>query len=138
MGVTETPPEGVGALRERVNKHGWRLDTVDTRLDDGAEAFAKVRASIDDLREDQKPKPTPTWKVASVAIALAAMVIVWVWQAAKYPDREEFNAMHGEVQELKLKQVEMQANIEMIKASQDRSEKNIDKLLVRIPPRPLQ
>jgi len=79
---------------------------------------------------DAQPKP---WKVASVALGFVMMMLVWVWQAAKYPDRTEFNSVHSEVQELKLKQVEIRADVKSIKESQDRSEKDLRELLTRTP-----
>lgn len=129
MVSTDTPPEGIGALRERVQRHGYQIESIEKRLSDGADAFAKVRASIEDVRKEQQPKPTPPWKIASIAIAIATMVLAWVWQAAKYPDRSEFNQVNSKVQELKLDQVQIQSDINAIKASQTRVEKNIDKLV---------
>lgn len=117
----------------------WQQESIDKRLNEGAETFSEVRQSIKDIHEQLKPKPIPMWKVASFALTIMLLVGAWIWQAARYPDRDEFNEARQtgeaktdlvqiEVTHLKLEQVKMQSNISQIKSSQARTERDVGEI----------
>jgi len=112
-------------LPERVGRLEWELEQVETRLDKGAQAFSDIRNEHQQLRDAVAPKPTPTWKVIAVGLTVITLLAGWVWQAAKYPNRDEFDTVRREVNTLKLDQVKIQKDIESIKASQERVEDGI-------------
>jgi len=89
-------------LRERLAKNEWRVENVDDRLSQGAEAFSDLRNSIGEVRKDLataherfqealKPKPIPVWKAGGLVFGVLCTAITVVWMFARYPDRGEFN-----------------------------------------------
>lgn len=131
--VTELSPDGF-VLKERVQRVEWEHESIKKRLAEGAKSFSEVRTGLEQIKDELKPKPTPLWKMVSVAITIGIIVCAWVWQAAKYPDRAEFNRVHQQVESLKLEQVEIRADVKSIKESQARTEEDMRELLRRSRP----
>lgn len=102
----------------------WELETVNERLDRGAATFSDLRRATELLT----PKPTPPWKIVGIVVTVAVLLAGWVWQAAKYPNRDEFNSVREEVGILKIEQVKMQADIDAIVDSQARVERGIEEI----------
>lgn len=138
------------SLRERVAKTEWKVEDVDKRLAQGAEAFSDLRASIGEVHKDLKkaherfseamaPKPTPIWKIAGLAFSALCVATTVVWMFARYPDRSEFNeaqkanqAAHSELDDdlgrLRDSQHELGTDQRLIKASQESTDKSLTKI----------
>lgn len=137
------------ALRERV----LLLEAgTKQRLDNGAEAFARLTSTLDEVRDmasDAKslaegaamPKPIPWSKVVPIVLALLTTGGGIVWALAKNPDRAEFDSKVGEVQsqidqlkasgvQLSTEQVRIRGSLEFQSASLQRVETKLDALLV--------
>lgn len=138
MGGSSGGPSRV-TLDKRVDRIEWQQDAIDKRLSEGAETFSEVRQSIKDIHDELKPKPIATWKIASFALTIMLLVGAWIWQAARYPDRTEFNEarqateakankVQADVQHLRMEQVKIQADIKAIKSSQARTEKGMGEI----------
>jgi len=147
-GDTET--NRLHKLGERVAKVEWRTEAIDERLAQGAEAFSDLRNSMADVRSDIQqahdrfqeaiqPKPMAVWKIAGLVLTVVVLVSSWIWQAAKYPNREEFNAskqesqlsqekLSDEIDSVKLKQAEIRTDQMLIKDSVQRQEKAQEKI----------
>lgn len=78
----------------------------------------------------------------ALVVALSGMVIPWVWQAAKYPDRSEFDAaklemkdtesrVTADVRKVREEVIELKADIKNIKESQARIERLLETLINR-------
>lgn len=72
----------------------------DVRLSDGAKTFHKHEDRLADLEARMLPKPADKWKVAGLVIGVLLTVAAWVWQAARYPDRAEYNGLAQKVEQL--------------------------------------
>jgi hypothetical protein len=130
-------------LPERVSRIEWEQEAIHSRLNDGARTFAEITQTQKELHEEiadaKKPVPLQWWKVAGLILTILVLVVTWVWQAAKYPDREEFNRARQATEErakghdkdlsdLKLEQVKIQSGVKAIKDSQARTEKSMDEI----------
>lgn len=113
------------SLIERLQKVEWEQEAIEKRLREGAAAFASVRDSIDDVREQIKPKPVPTWKVIAASLSALALIGGWIWQAAQYPNRDEFEAVRSESAAIKIEQVRIQADLRSMRESQTNIETNL-------------
>lgn len=84
----------------RLAKAEWKQEQSDDRFRQGADTFQKITESIELLNEKIAPKPTSMLKILGlIAMFLGAVgtpTIALIWQAARYPDRLEFDATRRE------------------------------------------
>lgn len=114
----------------------WALEhhegAVKSRLDQGAQHFSKLENALEQL----KPKPK-TLQIVGVGFGIVTFIGALIWQAARYPDRTEFDqairslqhenrATAEVVNKVQMDSILMQKNIEAIQESQDREERNTD------------
>lgn len=130
-------------LAERVGRVEWEQEAIHKRLNDGARTFSEITQTQKELHEAiadaKKPPAVQWWKIAGLIATILILVITWVWQAARYPDREEFNRARQQTEDrakgldnglndLKLEQVKIQSSVQAIKDSQARTEKAVDEI----------
>lgn len=104
------------------------------RLDQGAQHFSKLETALENL----KPKPK-TLQIIGVGFGIVTFVGALIWQAARYPDRTEFNQAIRQLQQensttsadmhkMQMDSLVMQKNIESIQGSQEREERATDQI----------
>lgn len=130
-----------------MTKLEWALEhheqAIKQRLDQGAAHFSKLEQSL----EEMKPKPR-ILPILGVGFGIVTFVGALIWQAARYPDRTEFNqaiqqlqhensSTSSDMHKMQMDSLVMQKNIESIQESQDREERatdairdKLDKLLI--------
>lgn len=117
-------------VEDRIARSEWKAEVTDKRLHEGAESFEMTRQSLELLRsrleEAIRPKPFPAWKLAGLFAGLVSLVAGWIWQAARYPDRQEFQSLQSkvdtELEKLRESHRILQTDAALIKASQERQE----------------
>jgi hypothetical protein len=67
----------------------WEVEQIQQRLKDGATTFSALRDSVAELKDEIRPKPI---RLALGLVGAFTAVLGVVWAAARYPDREEFDA----------------------------------------------
>jgi hypothetical protein len=137
-------------IRRRLDRMEREQEQITKRLQDGAAAFEEVRKGLaetneavhkshEHLKAQIQPKPVPGWKVLSMAFGIACVIGGWVWSLARYPDRDEFTAaqqaigveqqaMRLEVSKVKVKQVNLGHDVQLIRSSVERQERTQEKL----------
>jgi hypothetical protein len=97
-------------------------------ISQGAEHFSKLEHTLDDL----KPKPK-TLQIVGIGFGIVTFVAALIWQAARYPDRGEFNEAIRALQQensntadslhkVQTDSLVMQKDVKAIQESQDREE----------------
>lgn len=113
---------------------------IDTRLREGAETFATFRDSLRTLTARVEPRAVTPSRIAAAAFALVVSLGIpiasWIWQAARYPDRSEFNGIRSSVTEMQAAQTQLKADLyihaDSFKRADDRQqaiEKKLDRVL---------
>lgn len=122
-------------LDEKIHKLEWRSDAFNDRLNMGSSTFAEMKHELDQL----KPKPIHAWKIISTIIGVALVIAGFIWQAARYPDRTEYNAnvyrtnqenitMQREIQDLKEQQIQQVSDVKTTREAINRIEQKQDKI----------
>jgi hypothetical protein len=108
-----------------------RVAVTESQLRGGAEMFATLRRDIGDLQVATAPKPMSRFQLLAFILGPVIGTIVFmgtfVWQAARYPDRAEFNAARAEaaaawdrltesIEQAKIERVQLQADIALLRA----------------------
>lgn len=86
------------------------------------------------------------WRTIGVIVGIIGMIVPWVWQAARYPDRAEFNEvkqefrasekeMSRELRDISTEQHVIKKDISYIKESQRRIEDSVNRVLEARHPR---
>lgn len=129
-------------ISDRLTKAEGRDEAVERRLAEGVQTFTDIRTEL----RAMSPKPLSTWKVIGFILGpvLALLVLVggFIWQAAKYPDRSEFEDAKkqiGEVQTrltvdisaFKVEQVQLKSDVAATKDTVKKMDDKLDKLLER-------
>lgn len=78
--------------------------SIDARLGAGAKTFSEIEKQVETLNEKIQPKWT-------TIIPIALVVGGWIWVAARYPDPGKFEALQGQVQQLQMRQVEVNSEL---------------------------
>lgn len=97
-----------GDLKGRVQ----RLETlqeegaksINDRLGQGAKTFSEIEKQVEVLNEKIQPKWT-------TIVPIALVVGGWIWVAARYPDPGKFETLQGQVQQLQMRQVEVNSEL---------------------------
>lgn len=132
----------------------WRVKDLERRVEErlraGTETMSRLKSSLDAVHKEAmesiealRPRPTPWWKIASIAVGVASVIGALIWQAARYPDRQEFEAgqerqsdnldrVRGHVNEIKLEQVQIRGDVDAIRSSQARVEKSQEAISERL------
>lgn len=138
----------------RAMTEGERFVKIESRLEVGQKEFGALRdeqraqrAIIEQLRQEvqdvTRPKPMSRLQVfafvAGPVLGICVLIGGFVWQAARYPDRSEFNAAQGEaaaaqrsttakLYELDRGQLEQKKDLEQIKAAAQSQEHRLNKI----------
>lgn len=124
----------------------WRLDSMDERLHQGADTFAKMQLAVDRAVAQSQPKPPNPWAVAGKVFGIGVVVAGVAFAAGNYPTRGEWDdsrakAQHRldeaskEITEIKIEQKDLSAGIKALNEGQDRAEatqKRIDDKLDKV------
>jgi len=111
----------------------WRVQDLERRVEErlrsGAATFDKLWEAINTVRDEAreqidalKPKPMPAWKILAALAGVAIFVGTLIWQAARYPDRDEYNDVRGDVGTIKIEQAQIRTVVEGVRESQTRIE----------------
>lgn len=116
-------------LKERVIKMEGTVEGQSARLSSGAETFSKIEQQIEAVNK----RVNPTWP-AFVAVFMTLASVVWM--AARYPDADKFEGLQNQVQQLQIKQVEVNADLagihkalDSIESRNTRIEQKLDDVL---------
>lgn len=138
----------------RAMTEGERFVKIESRLEAGQKEFGALRdeqraqrAIIEQLRQEvqdvTRPKPMSRLQVfafvAGPVLGVCVLIGGFVWQAARYPDRSEFNAAQGEasaaqrstdarLHALENIQTAQQKDVASIAAAAERQERRLDKI----------
>jgi septal ring factor EnvC (AmiA/AmiB activator) len=131
IATVETMRQEQSALKERVIKMEGAVEGQNARLNSGAETFSKIEQQIDSVNK----RINPTWP-AIVAVVMTLGSVIWM--AARYPDADKFEGLQNQVQQLQIKQVEVNADLagihkalDSIEAKNTRIEQKLDDALNR-------
>lgn len=77
---------------------GERFAKLEVRLENGQKEFMAlreeqraIRATMEQMARDLAPKPVSRLQLLAFAAGPVVLLAGFVWQAARYPDRTEFN-----------------------------------------------
>jgi DNA-binding FrmR family transcriptional regulator len=104
LATVENMRQEQSVLKERVIKMEGTVESHSKSLNSGAETFTKIEQQIEAVNK----RVNPTWP-ALIAVAMTLGGIIWV--AARYPDPQKFEALQNQVQQLQIKQVEVNADL---------------------------
>jgi hypothetical protein len=134
--VAPLTPEEEAKMRETLLRHGWQLEDINKRLNVGAENFTNIRrsqASLErELQEVKTPKPIQTWRMAGFVLTVVVMVAGWIWAAARYPDREEYNALERELRTLREQAIERHQDLREGDMAAQTDRKIFDRRLIEL------
>jgi len=134
LATVENMRQEQSVLKERVIKMEGTVEGHSARLNSGAETFSKVEQQIEAVNK----KVNPTWP-AFVAVFMTLASVVWM--AARYPDADKFEGLQNQVQQLQIKQVEVNADLagihkalDSIESRNTRIEQKLDDVLSKARP----
>lgn len=119
-----------------------RMAVAETQLLGGAKTFEEIRAAIGDLRVAVAPKPLSRFQLLGFILGPVIGTLVFVgtvvWQAARYPDRQEVDALREglysrqegvekQLEQLRIERVQMQGEFALMRATLQRIELAIDR-----------
>jgi hypothetical protein len=91
----------------------WRLE-VERRLHDGVSQFTDIKSEVNRLQ----PKPRSFTSMLPFLIPVVILAGTMLWQAARYPDRREFdaklNTVQTDVAAIRLEQAQIAIKLDMI------------------------
>ena len=68
-------------------------ERTDARLHAGSETMAQLKEQIAELT----PKPRSAWPYVTFGFMAVLALAGWIWQAARYPERAEFEQMRRDL-----------------------------------------
>lgn len=86
------------AMEARIVALERSQDRTDVRLHDGASTFAAIKLEVEAVK---KTTTMPIWKIAIIVFAIISPVAAVAFNAARYPDRGEFERLKGQVDSLR-------------------------------------
>lgn len=124
------------AFRDEHYKTHLHLHEQMTILTEQLKAHTEADRKAFEALEEQIVKVTgaiswPIWKVVSVLAAVIMTVSGLIWAAARYPDRNQFNALEVKVEQLQVEQALLHQSFDITKSSIDRK---LDLLLKKYDP----
>ena len=87
----------------------WRLE-VERRLTAGVAQFTELKSAVNDLR----PKPRSFVSMLPFLIPMIILAGTMLWQAARYPDRREFESVKTELAAIRLEQAQSTAMLNLL------------------------
>ena len=92
----EDNQRATGRLDDRLRKLEVTNERQLTKLEE-------IGKTLDHVEKRVEAKPIRWVTIVSVIVPIIGLVVVWVWQAARYPERNEFNRLADTISEMRLK-----------------------------------
>ena len=111
-GRTLTRPGGLPGftLQDRVlGLEWWRLE-IERRLVAGVTQFTELKNGIGALQ----PKPRSFVSILPFLIPVIILAGTMLWQAARYPDRREFESLKTELSAIRVEQAQTSAKLDLL------------------------
>jgi len=107
-----TRPGGIpgSSLPDRVLGLEWWRVEVERRLGTGVAQFTELKSAVNALQ----PKPRSFLSMLPFLVPVIILAGTMLWQAARYPDRKEFEAVRAELWQIRLEQVQSSAKLDLI------------------------
>jgi len=132
----DTPPRGGKVIasgyasRATVEQYHQDNQRATGRLDDRLRKLEVTNAqqlvmleeigkTLEHVEKRVEAKPIRWLSVVGIVIPIVALIAAWVWQAARYPERAEFNRVVDTAAELRLKIERLDFTITMQQAKLD-------------------
>jgi len=84
-------------VHDRLLKVEFQQANIEARMHEGAAMFESLRREDEILKERSTPKPKSFLAVMPWLISLLALTGGLLWQAARYPDRNEFERVKAQM-----------------------------------------